>query len=209
MSKLIQKTSAIILLFLMAGIVLPETFDMLTNAQCKAKLGASLDEETKTNICKGQELRSLGANKCTGRLKNGRCQPQDSEGLSTVAHTSKAPPAGLWTEGTLTSIIPAGTHNSGGVLAGSNYRAYLSNDKVKISQKSGANWKAVCTIPSSSSSCSIGPNPTRTFTPTLTNLNIVIRSVTPARCLNYYNAHCLQWTQTTSSTSIQNHSWKD
>ena len=219
MSKVIKQTSInsiMLFLLIMTGGVYPASFDVLSNTACKNKLDASLDEATKTNICKGINLRSLGLNGCAGRLKKGRCQPQDSEGLSTVSHTSKLPPPGLITASNLKSLIPAGRYNSAGVLAGSEYRAYTHNNKISFSRKdSDGKWHTLCALSSNNGSCSatVSTPYSATFTlqPMLSGL-LVNKKGTSRVCSQktyvFSLQVCISWVNMTTSTEMK-YLWKN
>ena len=220
MSKVIKQTSInsiMLFLLIMTSGVYPASFDVLSDTDCKNKLDASLDEATKTNICKGIKLRSLALNGCAGRLKKGRCQPQDSEGLSTVSHLSKLPPPGLMTASNLKSIIPAGSNNTGGVLAGSEYRAYTHNNKISFSFKaSDGKWHTLCSLSGNNGSCSgtVSTPASGTFVlrPMLSGL-LVTKSKTSRTCTHWHGLpsggkHCGKWLTTTTNTE-SSYLWKN
>ncbi len=213
MIKAIKQTSInsiVLLLLIAASGVYPEQFDVTTEATCKSSLDPSLSAATKTNICKGIQLRSLAKTGCTGRLSNGRCKPQDSEGLSTTSHTSKLPPPGLMTSSDLANIIRTGSYNSGGVLAGNDYRAYVSGGKVKISKKENGTWKSMCTIEPPLGTCEENYH---TFTPTIAGL-LVSEATFSRKCRRYvplgmYNTQCGEWSTVVTRHEEKSFLWEN
>ena len=190
MTKAIKQTSInfiVLLLLIAASGVYPEQFDVTTEATCKSSLDSSLSDATKTNICKGIQLRSLAKTGCTGRLSNGRCKPQDSEGLTTIAHTSKLSSPGRITANDMKAIIPSGSYNSCGALAGSNYRVYTVNGKISISKKdSSSKWQALCTLVNNAGTCSASLNGSKfTLRPTISGLVIAEKKL-PQCTSTYY-----------------------